>query len=115
MQSIPLKKLTISKKYNVRKTDSDKGLEELIASIKAHGLLENLVVISSDNDNFEVVAGGRRLRALNMLHENRELNDNGIQCEVVDASNAEEISLAENMVRTPIKDCKYHALPFLRQ
>lgn len=103
MQTIPLSKLTISEKYNVRKTDGDKGLEELVASIKAHGLLENLVVINGDNDNYEVIAGGRRLRALKILEDKHELpNSCDIPCEVVAAGSAEEISLAENMVRTPM-------------
>lgn len=100
MKNIPLNQLIVSEKYNVRKTNADKGLEELTASIKAHGLLENLVVIKGDNDNYEVIAGGRRLRALNILHQNRQLNDNNIPCEVVDSAHAEEISMAENMVRT---------------
>jgi len=41
--AIPLSKL-LAWKGNVRKTDSDKGIDELAASITAHGLLESLVV-----------------------------------------------------------------------
>ena len=41
--AIPLNKL-IAWQGNVRKTESDKGTDELAASIRAHGLLQSLVV-----------------------------------------------------------------------
>lgn len=100
MQTIQLNKLTVSEKYNVRLTDRENGLEELSASIRAHGLLENLLVTQSDNDNFEVIAGGRRLSALKILQKQGFIADDyTVPCEIVAAENAVEISLAENMVR----------------
>lgn len=42
---------------------SKKDLGELTDSIKAHGILQPLVVIKNDRGNYELVAGERRLRA----------------------------------------------------
>jgi ParB family chromosome partitioning protein len=52
---------------NVRKTSVMIGIEELAASIEAHGLLQNLQVREAANGKYEVVAGGRRLAALKLL------------------------------------------------
>jgi hypothetical protein len=49
---------------NVRKTGADPGVDELAASIAAHGLLQTLIVRPGAGGKFEVVAGGRRLAAL---------------------------------------------------
>jgi hypothetical protein len=60
--SIPLNKLVDSAE-NVRKTaGADGALQELAASIAAHGLLQSLVVRRAKKGKFAVVAGGRRLR-----------------------------------------------------
>ena len=65
-QSIPHNQLTLSK-ANVRRTGASEGIAELAASIAAHGLWQNLNVLpSEDGKRFEVVAGGRRLRAMKM-------------------------------------------------
>ena len=63
--NIPLNKLT-AWVGNVRKTQNKAGIDELAASIKAHGLQQNLVV-RKDGKKFAVVAGGRRLKALQRL------------------------------------------------
>ena len=47
MLSLPLHQLTVSETHNVRKTDRSKHLDELVASIAAHGLLENLLVVET--------------------------------------------------------------------
>jgi ParB family chromosome partitioning protein len=44
---------------NVRKTDADKGIGELAASIAAHGLLQSLVVRKDKRGKYAVVAGRR--------------------------------------------------------
>jgi ParB family transcriptional regulator, chromosome partitioning protein len=62
-QTIALDKLDVAEQ-NVRKTGADEDLGELIASIDAHGLLQSLVVQPGNHDRFGVIAGGRRLRAL---------------------------------------------------
>ena len=68
IREIPLSCLALAPE-NVRKTPANQFAEaELVASIKAHGLLENLVARADDPDSdgterFAVVAGGRRLAA----------------------------------------------------
>ena len=42
---------------------SQKDLSELSQSVKTHGILQPLVVIKTDDGNFQLVAGERRLRA----------------------------------------------------
>ena len=102
IQYIPLSKLTPSK-MNVRKTGAANGIEELAASIAAHGLLQNLAVRVVGKQRFEVVAGGRRLAALKRLAKEKRLTkDVPIPCNVLDEEDAEEISLAENVVRLPM-------------
>jgi ParB family transcriptional regulator, chromosome partitioning protein len=39
------------------------GLEELVSSIKEHGVLQPLIVRKIDEDEYELIAGERRLRA----------------------------------------------------
>ena len=114
IRSIPLNRLELAPE-NVRKTPADPAaLAELKASIAAHGLLENLIVRIEDTghdpgsgpeqthvDRCAVVAGGRRLAAMKALAEEGILNaDHPVPCRVIDAAeNAEEFSLAENVVR----------------
>src|ERR1039458_6018460 len=99
--SIPLNKLT-AWDGNVRKTaGADTALAELAASIAAHGLLQSLVVRNGKKGKFAVVAGGRRLQALQQLAESGKISaDYAVPCQVVaDDADATEISLAENAVR----------------
>jgi ParB family chromosome partitioning protein len=100
IQTIPLNKLVLSK-ANVRKTGADEGLEELAASIAAIGLRQNLNVREADKGRFEVVAGGRRLRALkSLVKEGLLAKDAEIPCRVMTADeDAAEISLTENTLR----------------
>ena len=114
IRSIPLNRLELAPE-NVRKTPADPAaLEELKASISAHGLLENLIVRIEDTghdpgsgpeqahvDRCAVVAGGRRLAAMKVLVSEGALDaDHPVPCRVIDvAESAEEFSLAENVVR----------------
>lgn len=50
---IPLSKLIACPK-NVRRTGRSDGIEELAASIKAHGLLQNMQVRAGKGGKFEV-------------------------------------------------------------
>src|SRR5580704_15380243 len=106
---IPLNKL-IAWEGNVRKTESDKGIDELAASIKAHGLLQSLVVRKDKGDKYAVVAGHRRLRALQLLAKQKHLPaDHPVNCQPVsDDADATEISLVENVQREqmhPADEC----------
>jgi ParB family transcriptional regulator, chromosome partitioning protein len=94
----------------VRKETEDPELPELIASIKAHGLLDNLVVHPehptskkskrAKHARYGVVSGGRRWRALTALREQGFIDDDyPVECKICSYEDAIEISLAANMFR----------------
>ena len=101
IREIPLSRLALAPE-NVRKTPSDPRADaELKASIAALGLLENLVVRNDEDDRYAVVAGGRRLKAMQALVEDAVFDpEHPVACQVR-AKDADpgEISLAENVVR----------------
>ena len=102
IQQIPLNQL-IPSKANVRKTGAGSGIDELAASIKAHGLLQNLQVRPAEGGKFEVVAGMRRLAALKRLVKSKDIEKSAeVACHVLDGDDASEISLAENVMRLPM-------------
>jgi len=74
----------------------------LVASIRAYGLLEPLVVrpMPDQTGEYQVIAGNRRLVALRHIHRGSK-DDPKISCEVrnVDDPTAEALSLSENFVR----------------
>ena len=106
IRSIPLDRLERSP-ANVRKTAAGKAaLAELKASISVHGLLENLVARSigpgeDGGEHYVVIAGGRRLAALNELAREGILDtDHAVPCRVIaNVAIDSELSLAENVVR----------------
>ena len=106
IRSIPLDRLEPSP-ANVRKTPAGKAaFAELKASIPVHGLLENLVARSTEaaedgGERFAVIAGARRLAALNELAQEGVIEaDYPVPCRIVaNGANDSEISLAENVVR----------------
>jgi ParB family transcriptional regulator, chromosome partitioning protein len=86
--------------HNVRRTAGQAGMEELKASLLAHGLMQNLVVTDSGGEAYRVIAGGRRLEALKALQAEGKLpEDFAVPCQVVTEEHAREMSLAENTVR----------------
>jgi ParB family transcriptional regulator, chromosome partitioning protein len=101
--SIPLNKL-VPWKGNVRKTGVDDGIEELRASIAAHGVLQSLIVKKHKGGKFAVVAGQRRHRVLSALADEGAIaSDVPVPCHVMAAAaDAKEISLTENVVRAPM-------------
>ena len=111
LTTIPLSKLVPSV-ANVRKAGVSDGIEELAASIAAHGLLQNLTVRPAadrkgkPSGTYEVIAGGRRLMALRRLAKERRIAKHfPVSCRVLSKTNANgssEISLAENVVRAPL-------------
>ena len=111
LMTIPLCQLKRAA-LNVRKTGRKADIEQLAASIEAHGLLENLVVrlvrIGSEEAEplYEVVAGGRRFDALKYLAKRHKITmDYPVPCRVLgetEVSTYVEISLAENIVRAPL-------------
>jgi ParB family transcriptional regulator, chromosome partitioning protein len=96
---IPLKQLAIWD-GNVRKTEgSDTALAELAASIASVGVINPLTVFTKGKKHL-VVAGGRRLAALNQLLKSKVIDeDYAVPCTVTTEEHATEISIAENVVR----------------
>lgn len=109
LKTIPLCQLQRSK-INVRKTDKTADIEQLAASIEAHGLLENLVVSPLGSSRgvapmYDVVAGSRRHAALTLLVKRRKIEkDFPVPCQVrkPNGGNPLELSLAENVERAPL-------------
>ena len=106
IREIPLSRLALAPE-NVRKTPPDAQADTALkASIAALGLLENLVVRPDEPDDdgaerFAVVAGGRRLRAMRDLVEDKVFDaDHPVHCQVRTGDpEPGEVSLAENVVR----------------
>ena len=85
---------------NARRTVAKVGMDELKASILAHGLMQNLVVTDAGDGGFLVIAGGRRLEAMRSLQAEGKLPaEFAVPCQVVTEEHALEMSLAENTVR----------------
>lgn len=96
--SVPLSQLRLSKR-NVRKTKTaGQSIDGLAASIERVGLLQNLTVIAANGEDYEVVAGGRRLAALKLLAKKRHIaKDYDVPCLLVTDANARTVSLTENV------------------
>ena len=101
--SIPLSKL-VPWDGNFSKTGAGDALEELTASIAAHGVLQSLVVRKAQRGKYAIVAGRRRFLALSALGEGGTIEaDAPVPCRVIPGSaDATEISLTENVVRAPM-------------
>ena len=106
IREIPLSRLALAPE-NVRKTPPDTRADaELKASIAALSLLENLVVRADEpgedgTERYAVVAGGRRLKAMQALVEDEIIDaDHPVACQVrTGDAETGEISLAENVMR----------------
>lgn len=98
---IPINKLAISGD-NVRKTaTAAQGIAELAASIKAHGLQQNLVVKKNGGKKFGIVDGGRRFQALLQLVEAGTISANHpVACRIDESAiDGKELSLVTNTLR----------------
>lgn len=103
--SIPLDKLELSE-ANVRRTHAAISIEALAESIARRSLLQSLSVRpilteeGGASGRYAVQAGGRRLRALQLLVRQKRLaKDAPIPCLIKTAGIAEDDSLAENSDR----------------
>ncbi|MBV9840644.1 MAG: ParB/RepB/Spo0J family partition protein [Sphingomonadaceae bacterium] len=107
-RDIPFNKLVLSQ-ANVRRVKANVSVEDLAESIARRGLLQNLNVRpvldaeGQETGTFEVPAGGRRYRALELLVKSKRLAKTApVPCNVREAASeisAEEDSLAENTHR----------------
>jgi len=99
VQMLPLKALQPSP-LNARRMDKKLAIDELAASIQAHGLIQGLSVVDVGSGKYQVSAGGRRLAALKLLLKRKAItSDFEVPCQIVPADLAEEASLAENVQR----------------
>ena len=112
VRKIPLNRLVLSP-TNVRKTPPSVAEgAELKASIRARGLMQNLVAHPAVGDEgiHAVVAGGRRLKALQELAAAGVLSgDYKVPCLVEAAGDALETSLMENTIRAAMHPADEYA------
>ena len=110
-RDIPFNKLVLSQ-ANVRRVKSGVSIDELAESIARRGLIQSLHVRpvldaeGKETGMFEVPAGGRRYRALELLAKQKRLaKTTPVPCIVGDAASGiliDEISLVENIDRAPL-------------
>jgi len=110
-RDIPFDKLVLSQS-NVRRVKAGLSIEELAESIARRGLIQSLHVRAvvdaegKDTGLYEVPAGGRRYRALELLVKQKRLARTApVPCVVSDAKDdilIDELSLAENIERAPL-------------
>ncbi|MCP3476434.1 ParB/RepB/Spo0J family partition protein [Bradyrhizobium sp. CCGUVB1N3] len=107
-RDIPFNKLVLSQS-NVRRIKASVSIEELAEDIARRGLLQGLsvrAVVDADGaptGMFEIPAGGRRYRALELLVKQKRLAKTAaVPCVIREGGIAEEDSLAENVQRAPL-------------
>ena len=107
-RDIPFNRLVLSQS-NVRRIKAGVSIEELAQDIARRTLLHSLTVRPVLDDDgaetgmFEVPAGGRRYRALELLVKQKRLSRTApVPCVVRTEGLAEEDSLAENVQRAPL-------------
>ena len=107
-RDIPFNKLVLSQ-ANVRRIKAGVSIEELAEDIARRTLLQSLTVRPVLDDDgaetgmFEIPAGGRRYRALELLVKQKRLARTApVPCVVRTEGLAEEDSLAENVQRAPL-------------
>ena len=108
-RDIPFEKLVLSQ-ANVRKIKAGVSIEELAEDIARRTLLASITVRAvtdargKETGMFEVPAGGRHYRALELLVKQKRLPKNApVPCVVREGGCAEEDSLAENVQRAPLQ------------
>lgn len=104
LQHIELSNLKPSP-VNVRKHGGEEELDELIASIRSLGVIQPLLV-RPNCEGFEVVAGQRRLLAIQALQAESGKAE-PVPCAVLESGDdalAIEASLAENVARLPMDE-----------
>jgi len=121
-RDIPFNKLVLSQS-NVRRVKAGVSIEELAEDIARRGLLQGLSVRAVYGDDgvetgmFEIPAGGRRFRALELLAKQKRLARTApVPCVVREDGIAEEDSLAENVQRAPLHPLdQFRAFQALRE
>ena len=121
-RDIPFNQLVLSQ-ANVRRVKAGVSIEELADDIARRTLLQSLTVRpvqdadGGETGMFEIPAGGRRYRALELLVKRKQLSRTApIPCVVRTEGLAEEDSLAENVQRAPLHPLdQFRAFQTLRE
>ena len=107
-RDIPFNLLVLSQS-NVRRIKAGVSIEELAEDIARRTLLQSITVrpvldeTGAETGMFEIPAGGRRFRALELLVKQKRLARTApVPCVVRHGGLAEEDSLAENVQRAPL-------------
>lgn len=100
--NVPISKLVESERNARTMPVNDEADATLKASLKAHGLLQNLIVTKDENGNYPVEGGRRRARLLKELYDEGHIDhDMEVACLLLpDTADARELSIIENMMRT---------------
>lgn len=120
-RDIPFNKLVLSQS-NVRRVKAGVSIEQMAESIAQRTLLQSLsvrAVVDADGQEtgmFEVPAGGRRYRALELLvKQKRMAKTQPVPCVIRDGGIAEDDSLAENDERVGLHPLdQFRAFKLLR-
>jgi len=121
-RDIPFNKLVLSQ-ANVRRVKAGVSIEELAEDIARRTLLQSLSVRAvqdaegQETGMFEVPAGGRRFRALELLvKQKRMAKTQPVPCVVREGGLGEEDSLAENVQRVALHPLdQFRAFQTLRE
>lgn len=121
-RDIPFSQLVLSQS-NVRRVKCGVSIGELADDIIRRTLLQSLNVRpvldedGKETGTFEVPAGGRRFRALELLVKSKRMaKDQPVPCVVREGGSAEEDSLAENVMRMALHPLdQFRAFKALRE
>lgn len=95
-QTVPLDSISLPDRQPRRYFDPEK-MEQLVHSVKAHGILENLLVrpLKDQDNQYELIAGERRYRAAQAAG----LEEVPVTIREVTGEQALQMSLVENLLR----------------
>ena len=121
-RDIPFNRLVLSQ-ANVRRIKAGVSIEELAEDIARRTLLQSITVRpvldaeGAETGMFEIPAGGRRFRALELLVKQKRLARTApVPCVVRTEGTPEEDSLAENVQRAPLHPLdQFRAFQALRE
>jgi ParB/RepB/Spo0J family partition protein len=93
---VPLAKIKARKGFNPRSDFADEQMEELVESVRQHGIITPLT-LAPDGDGFVIVAGERRYHAAKQA----KLKEVPVQVRDADGD-ALTLAVAENVIRTDL-------------
>jgi ParB family chromosome partitioning protein len=102
---VALSQLWLSEEDNVRDRNSvsSEGIKQMSAMLLSQGQINPLVVSKTEDNQYTVHAGGRRLRGFWLLREQGKIKEDfAVQVREVDPSVAIDISLVENLSQEPM-------------